>query len=270
VLLGAIVGLSRLAAESEPVRLLSTLPLMLRAVALALSLAPYVIASGLLTLIYRVVPNTHVRFGPALAGGIAAGILWAAIGRFFTLFVLYSSRLTVVYAGFAIIIATLVWTYLNWIVLLIGAQVAFYAQNPGYLRVGLHEPRLSCTDSERLALGIMYLIAERYRAGGERLTIPVLASRLGYPDIAVARLCATLEASGFLATAADESLLPGRDIAQIPVVAVIMTARAHSSGMIRSAVSTPPAVLNLCIELETAWQQRCDGLMLSDLLPREP
>jgi len=266
VLLAAIVGLSRLAAESEPVRMLSALPLMVRVVALALSLAPYLIASGLLTLIYIVVPNTRVRLGPALAGGIAAGILWAATGRFFTLFVLYSSRLTVVYAGFAIIISTLVWTYLNWIILLIGAQVSFYAQNPSYLRVGLHEPRLSCADTERVALGIMYLIAERYRAGGERLTIPVLAAQLGFPDISVARLCATLEASGFLAATADESLLPGRDIAQIPVVAIIMAARAHSSGIIRTEVSTPLAVLQLCIELESAWQQHCAGLSLSGLL----
>ena len=266
VLLAAVVGLSRLAADSGPVRALSELPLLVRVVALALSLAPYVIASGLLTIIYKVVPNTHVRFGPALAGGIAAGILWAAVGRFFTLFVLFSSRLTIVYAGFAIIIATLVWTYLNWIILLLGAQVSFYAQNPSYLRVGLHEPRLSCTDTERLALGIMYLIAERYRAGGERLTIPILATRLGYPGIAVARMCATLEGSGFLAAAADESLLPGRDIAQIPVVAILMVARAHSSGLIRTATATPPAVLNFCAELETAWQQRCAGMTLSELL----
>jgi len=266
VLLAAVVGLSRLAADSGPVRALSELPLLVRVVALALTLAPYVIASGLLTIIYKVVPNTHVRFGPALAGGIAAGILWAAVGRFFTLFVLFSSRLTIVYAGFAIIIATLVWTYLNWIILLLGAQVSFYAQNPSYLRVGLHEPRLSCTDTERLALGIMYLIAERYRAGGERLTIPILATRLGYPGIAVARMCATLEGSGFLAAAADESLLPGRDIAQIPVVAILMVARAHSSGLIRTATATPPAVLNFCAELETAWQQRCAGMTLSDLL----
>src|SRR6202158_2584387 len=153
VLLAAVVGLSRLAAESEPVRALSELPLVVRVLALALSLAPYVIASGLLTIIYMVVPNTHVRFGPALAGGIAAGILWAAIGRFFTLFVLFSSRLTIIYAGFAIIIATLLWTYFNWIILLLGAQVSFYAQNPSYLRIGLHEQRLSCADTERLPPG---------------------------------------------------------------------------------------------------------------------
>ncbi|MFI4866371.1 MAG: YihY/virulence factor BrkB family protein [Steroidobacterales bacterium] len=270
VLLAAVVGLSRLAAESGPVRALSELPMMVRVVAMALSLAPYLIASGLLTLIYMVVPNTTVRFGPALAGGISGGILWAAIGRFFTLFVLYSSRLTVVYAGFAIIIATLVWTYFNWIILLIGAQISFYAQNPNYLRIGLHEPRLSCADTERLALGVMYLVAERYRAGGERLTIAIAATRLGFPGIAVARMCATLEAAGFLAAAADDSLLPGRDIAQIPVVEIIMVARAHSSGLIHTATATPAAVVRFCAELESAWQQRCADMMLSELLQREP
>ena len=266
VLLAAVVGLSRMAAESEPVRMLSALPPMARVVALAWSLAPSVIAAGLLTIIYMVVPNTRVRFSAALAGGIAAGILWAAIGRFFTLFVLYSSRLTIVYAGFAIIIATLVWTYFNWLILLIGAQVSFYAQNPSYLRVGLHEPRLSCADTERLALGIMYLVAERYHAGGARHTIAELADILGYPGIAVARMCATLEASGFLAAAADESLLPGRDITQIPVVAILMVARSHSSGLIRSTTATPPAVQRFCGELERAWQERCATMMLSELL----
>jgi membrane protein len=266
VLLAAVVGLSRLAADSEPMRMLSELPPMVRVIGAGLNLAPYLIASGLLTLLYMVIPNTQVQFGPALAGGISAGILWAAIGRFFTLFVLYSSRLTVVYAGFAIIIATLVWTYFNWIILLIGAQISFYAQNPSYLRVGSREPRLSCADTERLALGIMYLTAERYRGGGEPVTIALLAARLGYPGIAVARMCKTLEASGFLAAAADDSLLPGRDIAQIPVVAILMVARGHSSGLIRTAAATPPAVLDFCSELESAWQQRCASLTLSELI----
>jgi membrane protein len=269
ILLAAVVGLSRLAAESEPVRMLSALPPMARFMALALSLAPSVIAAGLLTIIYMVVPNTQVRFRAALAGGIAAGILWAAIGRFFTLFVLYSSRLTIVYAGFAIIIATLVWTYFNWLILLIGAQVSFYAQNPSYLRVGLHEPRLSCADTERLALGIMYLVAARYHAGGARHTIPELANKLGYPGIAVARMCTTLEAAGFLASAANESLLPARDITQIPVVAILMVARSHSSGLIRTITATPPVVLHFCGQLESAWQQRCAGMMLSELLDHE-
>ena len=124
------------------------------------------LVSALLTVLYVAIPNTRVRLRPALIGGIAAGILWAAVGRFFTLFVLYSARLTLVYAGFAIMIAALLWTYFGWTILLLGAQVSFYAQNPGYLREGLSEPRLSGADVERLALGIMYLVAERARDTG--------------------------------------------------------------------------------------------------------
>ncbi|HEY4974134.1 MAG TPA: YihY/virulence factor BrkB family protein, partial [Steroidobacteraceae bacterium] len=67
VLLAAVVGLSRLAADSEPMRMLSELPPMVRVIGAGLNLAPYLIASGLLTLLYIVIPNTQVRFGPALA-----------------------------------------------------------------------------------------------------------------------------------------------------------------------------------------------------------
>jgi membrane protein len=268
VLLAALIGLSRLAVNSEPARLLSQLPLLDRLAALSVNLAPFVVVSGLLTSLYILVPNTRVRVSAALAGGVAAGILWAALGRFFTAFVLFSTRLTVVYAGLAIIVAALVWTYFNWIILLLGARVSFYAQNPNYLRLGLNELHLSCVDTERLALSIMYVIADRYRAGAARLSIASLGSILGYPEIAVARLCRTLESANLLTAADDETLLPARDIAQMRVLDIMLVARTHSSGLIRTASGIPPAVRQLCTELESAWQQHSAGLTLSELLQR--
>ena len=41
-----------------------------------------------------------------------------------------------VYTGFAIVLTTLIWVYLSWLILLIGAQLAFYLQFPQYLRYG--------------------------------------------------------------------------------------------------------------------------------------
>ena len=41
-----------------------------------------------------------------------------------------------VYTGFAIVLTTLIWVYLSWLILLIGAQLAFYVQFPQYLRHG--------------------------------------------------------------------------------------------------------------------------------------
>jgi membrane protein len=268
LLLAAVIGFSRRAADSTPARLLEGLPLADRLMALGLRLAPYVLVSGLLTALYIAIPNTRVRFRPALIGGIAAGILWAAIGRIFTLFVLYSVRLTMVYAGFAIMITALVWTYFGWTILLLGAQVSFYAQNPGYLRSGLKEPQLASVDTERLALGIMVLIAARQRCGGARDTISSLALRLDFPGIAVARVCAGLEAAGYIVPGEDQTLLLGRDASQLRVLDILITARTQRSGLIRSAAATPAAVEAFCSDLDHTCEQRYATLSLGEMIER--
>src|SRR4051812_24108917 len=70
----------------------------------SLEIAPYFMVTAIFTAVYMFVPNTRVKWGPALVGGVTAGILWAAVGSMFTAMVVYSTRLTVVYAGFAIIV----------------------------------------------------------------------------------------------------------------------------------------------------------------------
>ncbi len=69
-------------------------------------------------------------------------MLWVLVGAAFAAFVRYVSRLTVVYAGFAIVLTALIWIYLAWLIVMIGAQISFYVQNPHYLRTGQVEIRL--------------------------------------------------------------------------------------------------------------------------------
>src|SRR5207248_145760 len=83
-----------------------------------------------------------------LAWTLVGGVLWAAVGKTFTAFVVYSTRLTLVYAGFAVVVAALLWTYFGWLILLAGAQLSFYVQNPAYLRLGLQPLRLSAAELE--------------------------------------------------------------------------------------------------------------------------
>ncbi|MEX2576230.1 MAG: YihY/virulence factor BrkB family protein, partial [Halofilum sp. (in: g-proteobacteria)] len=45
--------------------------------------ARFLIVIFVFTLLYLVIPNTHVRVGPALVGGAVAGILWEVVGRIF-------------------------------------------------------------------------------------------------------------------------------------------------------------------------------------------
>ena len=72
---------------------------------------------------------------------MTAGVIWALVGQAFTAFIVYSSRMVAIYTGFAIVLTTLIWVYLSWLILLIGAQLAFYVQFPQYLRTAASRSR---------------------------------------------------------------------------------------------------------------------------------
>ena len=106
-------------------------------------LLPYGIVTGVFTFMYAFVPNTRVEFRPALIGGVTAGVVWALVGYAFSAFIVYSSHMVAVYTGFAIVLSALIWIYVSWLILLLGAQLACYAQFPHYMRHG-REPIEPC------------------------------------------------------------------------------------------------------------------------------
>jgi DNA-binding IscR family transcriptional regulator len=163
-------------------------------------------------------------------------------------------------------IAALLWTYFGWTILLLGARLSFYAQNPGYLREGLAEPRLSAANVERLALGIMYLVAERGRDRCPPWSVPGLAIRMEYPDIAVARISRGLVAAGYLATAADGTLQLAREAEAIRPIDVVLSARRQSSGPAYDSPVMPAAVEAFCEQLDRTRAQQFASMTLRELI----
>jgi membrane protein len=238
-------------------------------VQLLIQLAPYAIVTGLFTAMYLLIPNTRVRILPALVGGLVAGVLWAATGKAFTALVIYTSRLTLVYAGFAVVIAVFLWTYLGWLILLAGAQLAFYLQNPNYLRLGHADFDLSGNEEERLALDIMARVAAEHRADQPPWTLEKLSRALALPGIAIASMAEHLEGAGLLAQADDGRLFPGREISTITLAEVIHTARTRRTGHDPHPRLSAPGVLRLQAEMERAWREACGERTLADLIADE-
>src|SRR5580698_8180117 len=141
-------------------------------------IVPYAIVTVVFTVMYSFIPNTHVQFRAALIGGVTAGIIWALVGKVYTAVILYSSQMVAVYTGFAIVLTTLIWVYMSWLILLIGAQLAFYVQFPQYLRHGQASIELTGSDREQVGLSIMFLIGRDYAAGKIHWTPNALASEL--------------------------------------------------------------------------------------------
>ena len=188
-------------------------------------LTPYLIVGGLFTFLYMYMPNTNVKLRSALVGGFTGGFLWATVGVIFTAFVVNSTRNQAIYASFAIAITTLIWLYMNWLVLLIGSQLAFYHQNPAYLRIGRRDPRLSNAMRERLALNIMFLVGGAFRQPGGSITIANLSASLKIPSITLAPIIASLEESSLLTLTEGEHLQPGREMSRISLNDILSVVR---------------------------------------------
>ncbi|HEY5019560.1 MAG TPA: hypothetical protein VII17_00945, partial [Steroidobacteraceae bacterium] len=110
------------------------------------------------------------------------------------------------------------------------------------------------------------LIAVRQRYGGARDTIASLALRLDFPGIAVARVCAGLEAAGYIVPGADQTLLLGVDATKFRVLDILITARTQRSGLIRRAAATPAAVEAFCEEIDRTCEQRFATLSLGEMI----
>ena len=266
VLLVAFIGLSQATIASAPVQEFAKMPFLQRLPGTLFALAPYVMVTAFFTGMYKFVPNTRVQWRPALIGALAGGVLWAAVGKMFTAFVVYSTRLTVVYAGFAIIVVALVWTYLGWLILLAGAQLSFYIQNPTYLRLGLQELRLSCVELEQLALKMMFFIGQMHVTGGRRWTVNRIARELQLPAIAVAKMARALERAGLVMITDTDELLCARDVGRITVYEILDMARNQRSGHIAPRNTPIPAVDRLTANLDEQRRDRCGDLTLRDLL----
>jgi len=192
---------------------------------LAGKFVPYLLISGVFTFLYVYMPNTKVRLKSALVGGVAGGFMWATMAAIFTTFIVYATRTQQIYAGFAVVITTLIWLYLNWLILLIGAQLAFYHQRPAFLRIGRQEPRLSNAMRERLALNVMFLVGKSFRDPGESITPQQISAKLHIPSIALAPIFEALESAGLLTSTEKEELLPGQEMSRIAMTDILDVVR---------------------------------------------
>jgi membrane protein len=266
LVVAAVVAFSKLALDSVSIYAPQDFTFGASVIKSAIQIAPHAIVTSVFTAMYMLIPNTRVRFWPALVGALAAGITWATVGKMFTALVLYGSRLTLVYAGFAVVIAVFIWTYLGWLILLAGAQLAFYLQNPHYLRLGHAALRLSNNEQERLALDVMTRVAQAHRAGEPPWTVEQLGRTLALPGIAVADMTEHLERKGLLMQADDGKLFPGLEISNIFLTQIIDCARTRRTGHEPHPRPSAPGVQKLQEAMDRAWRSACGDRTLADLI----
>jgi membrane protein len=225
VMIVVAMGLMASLANHEAVQRLSQVEPFGSLLVGAGKLAPYVIVTAVFTFLYMFVPNTSVKFRAALIGALFAAFVWVLAGGIFTSFVAVSGRTTAIYAGFAIVIVGLLWLYANWLILLVGTELAFYIQHPQLLRHGREELLLDSKLREELALGLMSEVAANFVEPDEPLTLQEIATRLAIPQRALGPVARALERRSLLLVTENDGLVPGRAIDSIRVGDIVDAVR---------------------------------------------
>lgn len=193
----------------------------------AAKVLPYLLVIGAFTFFYVFVPHTYVQLRAAFAGGVAAGIAWELAGWIFATLTVRSTRLTAIYSGFAILIMFMIWLYVSWLIVLMGAQIAFYIQNPELVRHGLRRNEVGGRTMERVALHVMYLIGRAYQEGHTPWSREQIARRLHLPTDIVLDVLDRLRHRGLIMMVSGRirRYVPATDMANISLKDIVVAVR---------------------------------------------
>jgi membrane protein len=208
------------AQSSDVVRFLRETLALGPVIDLLLRLTPIAIAGVALFATYMILPNVRTRATSALLGSGIAAVLWQLALVLHVQFQMGVARYNALYSVLGAIPIFLVWTYVSWLIVLVGAQLAASHQNDQDTRQRLHARRADQALKETLAVALAARVARDFLAGGPRRSSAELATLLEVPPPAVEEILEALVRADLLArtvTGRENGYVPGRDVDAVRV-----------------------------------------------------
>ena len=180
--------------------------------------------------LYIFMPNTKVRLLPALVGGVIAGSVWQVAFWGYTHFQVGVAREGAIYGTFAALPIFMVWLYVSWTIVLLGAEIACAAQNVGRYGDEQRAAGASFAAQEAVAVRLMTALSTAFYRDGASLTIEQIADRCRAPSRLVAEVLQILIAAGHCAEVVHNdgvAYQPGRALETITPADVLDSLRSH-------------------------------------------
>jgi membrane protein len=250
------------------------------------AITPMITSGIALILLNRFLPNQNVRWGAAVIGGLIAAVLFEfgkfAFGRYLSLVAIHTYE--GLYGSLAILPVFVVWAYLSWMIVLLGAEASFVIHHigsvaqQGYVHPGQQIDRFMLASPGRIAARLLLAIADNYDRRTELdeatppelrprmvgLGVDALAERFDVPLIALVAITDKLEHVGLIVrVGGDQGYVPGRPLEQIELGTVLAL---FDGGLRRVRADT---LTELFEEFEAQQRSRIGALSFRDLIELE-
>ena len=232
---------------------------------------PLVVLWLTFTLVYLLVPNTRVRFGAALVGGMVGGSLWHLNNLFGSLYVSRVVSNSKIYGSLGLVPVFMIGLYFSWLILLFGAQVAYAFQNRSvYLQDKLAE-NVNQRGREFIAFRLMTCIGQRFQHGLPPVTLQEISVELGIPTKLAQQVLQTLIAARLVTetAGAEPAYAPARPLDSMNAHHILQAMRA--GGGQELLLRDEPAraeVYGEFARIEEAERQAAASVTMLDLVNR--
>ena len=271
VLVFAAVTITATLQNNAIVHALASLQAFGAVILFLLRLIPYITLWGAFTFVYTFIPNTRVRLRSALVGGLVAALLWQTVGWGFAVFVTSSTRYYVIYSSFAILLLFLLWLHVGWMIVLLGAQVAYAHQ---YIHFYQREHDLlaqSTSGREKLALQLLVLIGRNFYQGLDPINVLELSNRMRLPAGVIKELLQMLTQTRVLISLADEeSFVLGRDPQSISIKEILDSVRngGKKANLLSDGNREESQVNELLLKVDQSVSKALEGQSLGTLIEK--
>jgi membrane protein len=150
-------------------------------VSFLIKFAPFILFWILMTILFIVMPNTKVKFTPALISGIIAGTILHLLQWLYFTLQFGIAKLSAIYGSFAAVPLFIIWMQSSWIIVLIGAELTYANQNINRFEQEFQSIKISYFQKRALILLILQRIIRNFVIGERPLSAEEISIGLGIP-----------------------------------------------------------------------------------------
>jgi membrane protein len=185
-------------------------------------LTPYLLIWIAFSILYMIMPNTKVKISSAIIAGIIAGTGFQLFEWAYITFQVGMTRYNTIYGSFAALPLFLIWLQTSWLIVLMGAEVAFANQNIEHFEREQEANNLNFKRMKLINLYIVRLVLKSFNAGGPPQSISQISQSAQIPVRIAQRAIKQLLEANLLAEIAidakeEQTYLPQRNIAALRV-----------------------------------------------------
>jgi membrane protein len=178
------------------------------AIFFSLKLLPILLLWVLFTILYLFMPNTRVKFIPALIAGIITGLLLEFFQGMYIDFQVGVAKYNAIYGSFAALPLFFIWLQFSWLIVLFGAEIAYACQHHTTHRFEKEIRSISPYTQKLLALQIVHFLVSHFSGSKTSWKTDEISQALDIPRHMIRGVMRELESAGMVSQLVTEDNSP--------------------------------------------------------------